>query len=877
MNNENSVTGQVRWVCMAILVVLAFMSAFLHLHLIFGITFVFTNIFLIALIRLHKLRSGLVVAAAVYAAMIGVYDVPVFLLIFFLELLWIGLCLRKKHISMLRSDLHFWLLVGFPVTLAASCISGTFNMIEFILLFAITASNGLFNTLTSEMLHYYVLGRIVPKEGEERPPITFQRVLFHLTVTTVSLPFLINLIVGGWHSIDSSKINALQTAGNTANGMMRELGQWKPEDIMGLQLEGEAQLGYLEEMIQRNTMRKLFDIVISGSDGRVLAASNQRFFENWEPKEEIGPMQDRFIVDIPNHASVLPTGQWHDADYVYMTSIDRVPFIISVIIPVMPYQEAIFREYIYQILYMMASASIAAGLAFGINAWFGRSLKNLAGNSTDLPVKLKQMASPEWPSSGILEIDSLTHNFKGMSAELLKMFEEMESMNRQLRASEEKLQHLAYYDSLTGLPNRLKFRERLNEYMQQAGQLEKIAVMFVDINRFNEVNDALGHTSGDLLLLKVALRFDELAGEHCEVFRLGGDEFIFLYRYAEDDAPAELAKRISGLFDSPVELEGNYIYIALSIGISIYPEHGRSQDEIVRKADMAMCAAKEKGISSYFIFDRDRENALNETMLLENSLRNALREEQFYLVYQPKVNPSTGRMTGYEALLRWNHPELGSIPPSRFIPIAEAAGMIADIDFWMLREACRQTKEWHESKLHNLPVSVNLSTKHFYRTNIVGRIHSILRQTGLASYYLGLDLTESVFMNQIEPVKEALDQLKNMGIEIVIEEFGTGYTSLSQLRHLPVSTVKLDRTFLQNGEGPSDHNSSVLKGIVGLVHSMGLRVTAEGIETEQEQKLFIDLNCDELQGNFFSSPLDALDFERYAAADSLFAVKGKVN
>jgi len=477
------------------------------------------------------------------------------------------------------------------------------------------------------------------------------------------------------------------------------------------------------------------------------------------------------------------------------------------------------------------------------------------------------MAVPDWSSSGILEIDSLAHNFRRLSDELLNRFEEMESMNSQLRVSEEKLKYLAYYDTLTGLPNRLKFRQRLSEMIRDAGHEEKIAVLFVDINRFKEVNDALGHISGDLLLLKVSLRFDRLADEQCEVFRLGGDEFIFLYRYFRDDDLPEMAKRISRLFDSPLELEGNYIYITLSIGISIYPEHGISQDEIVRKADMSMYAAREKGAGSYFIFNRDRENVMNETVLLENGLRTALHEEQLYLVYQPKVNPLTGRMTGYEALIRWNHPELGAIPPSRFIPIAESSGMIADIDFWMLREACRQTKGWHDLRIHKLPISVNLSTKHFYRMNIVGRIHSILRQTGLEPHYLGLELTESVFMNQAEPDVEALEELRRMGIEIVIEEFGTGYTSLSRLRHLPVSTVKLDRTFFHNGEDLTGDNASVVKGIAGLVNSMGLRVTAEGIETETEQELFVELNGEELQGNFFSRPLDSRGFERYAVAE----------
>lgn len=732
MKNDHAESDLLRRICVVVLMVLAFASTFTRLHLLFGITVIFTNIFLIGLIRLQGIRVGLPVSAIAYGIMVLLNAAPAFTLIFFLELLWIAICIHRNQEHMLKLDLYFWFLAGFPVMAAVFFLSESFAVIEFALLFAITMSNGLFNILTADMLGCYVIGRITPPAKEGRPPIPLKRVLFHLAATAVSFPFLINLIIGGWHSINSSEV---------------------------------------------------------------------------------------------------------------------------------------ILEYIYQILYMLASASIAICLALGVNAWVERSLKRLEINSGHLPVRLRQMAVPERFSSGILEIDSLAHNFSKVSDELLNRFEEMESMNSQLRVSEEKLKYLAYYDALTGLPNRLKFRQRLSDMIRDAGQAEKIAVLFVDINRFKEVNDALGHISGDLLLLKVSLRFDQLANEQCEVFRLGGDEFIFLYRYLQDDALPEMARRISRLFDSPLELEGNYIYITLSIGISIYPEHGTSQDEIVRKADMSMYAAREKGDGSYFIFNRDRENRMNETVLLENGLRTALHEEQLYLVYQPKVNPLTGRMTGYEALIRWNHPELGAIPPSRFIPIAESSGLIADIDFWMLREACRQTKEWHDLRIHKLPISVNLSTKPFYRMNIVGRIHSILRQTGLEPRYLGLELTENVFMNQADQVVEALEELSRMGIEIVIEGFGTGYTSLSRLRHLPISTVKLDRTFFHNGEDLAVDSASVVKGIAGLVNSMGLKVTAEGIETETEQELFVELNCEELQGNLFSPPLDSRSFERYVAAE----------
>ncbi|SDD49995.1 diguanylate cyclase (GGDEF) domain-containing protein [Paenibacillus sp. UNCCL117] len=851
---------------------LAFGSVLHDLQLFFGITILFSNIFLLPLVRLFGIKIGLPAAALVYGVAIVQFHSPAYIVIFLLEVIWIGLWQLRKPSFMLGLDLLFWVGIGTPITLAACYMTGTFSATEFILLLTVTAGNGLFNTLIADMLvDYLPLGRWLGMAHGKLRSIPFRRVMFHLSITTVSLPFLMNILTSGWSSYDVSTRTTLQAARNTADSIIKELDQWGAEDVLGVRLESVIQLGYLQEIVNRNTTQKLFDITITNTKKNVLASNSSKQRHAFNPKSKSAisavSLEDNFTLEKParTHA-FLPTQEWRDANYVYTTALDRVGLTLTVSIPVKVYQDRIVLEHIYQLLYMIGSMAIAAILALAINRWLSQSLMQLAQSTTNLPARLKQMDQPELPSSSILEIASLIHNIKDMSQNLLFMFRETVWMNQQLQISEGKLHQLAYYDSLTGLPNRLLFGRTLHELLSRAAERsEQLAVMFADLNRFKQINDTMGHAAGDILLQKVAERFTVFMDDACQVFRLGGDEFVFIMRYEASHVPQELAERICACIEPPFELEGASVYTAVSIGISLFPEHGDSFEAIVKNADMAMYVAKERGTSSYHFYNQLLEEMAEEHMFIENGLRNALLTGQFFPAYQPKVSPATGRMTGYEALIRWNHPDKGLIPPAKFIPLAEASGMIVDIDMWVLREACRQTKEWQERGFPGLPVSVNLSAKHFGHGNLVDTIRRILEETGLEPRYVCLEITESVFIKQTDSVIESLTQLREMGIEISIDDFGTGYSSLNQLQRLPVTVVKLDRTFIQDLD-QDEKKSAIVKAVIELAHSMGLKVVAEGIETEQERSLVTEMQCDELQGFYFCKPLPSERFERYMAA-----------
>ncbi|RJX39779.1 EAL domain-containing protein [Paenibacillus pinisoli] len=851
------------------IIIMALISASEQLQLIYGITFAFTNIMLLLLIRLFGLRIGLAAGAVTYASAVLLFNSPLYMLIFLLEACWIGIWQRRKQVPVLVPGIAFWIIMGTPLTLLGCYLSGPFSTTEFILLLAVTAANGMFNALISEILvDYLPLRRWLNLDVDKHKPIPFSRALFHLSITIVALPFLVIMIISGWNSYHSSTNTTLQTVSNTASSISDELSQWSDEDILGVRLHSVIQIGYLNEIINRHTSQKLFDITMKGDRERLLATTSLKKEDN-QKVVTVQPIADNFGIEMPQQQSVMlmPTEQWRDANYVYRLQMEHMPISIAVSVPVETFKEQIFLEYIYHLLYTLGSVLVAGILAYGINRWLSRGLRQLAGSTTNLPIKLKTGVPLEWPNSGILEIDSLVHNFKDMSTNLSLMLQDAERMNQQLRNSEEQLHLMAYFDNLTGLPNRHHFQQTLEAMLAVSGSSDqRFAVMFVDLNRFKQINDSLGHAAGDVLLQAVAARFTGIAEENCHVFRLGGDEFVFVLHYEDPESPVEFAERICDCFNQPFELTESVVYTTTSVGISLYPENGATIDDIVKKADMAMYKAKEQGRSSYHFFDHEMEQSMNDKMQLENGIRRALENKQFFLVYQPKVCPNTGATIGFEALVRWEHHEIGLIPPARFIPLAEASGMILDIDMWVFREACRQSKKWQERGFPLLPVAINLSAKHFDQRNLVENIVDILRDTRIDPHLVVIEITESVFIRQMESVIEMLSELQALGIEISIDDFGTGYSSLSQLQRLPVSIVKLDRTFIKDAEH-DERKSAVVRAVIELAHSMGLRVVAEGIETEEERTFFAGLHCDELQGYYFSKPLRSEQFERYIRSE----------
>ena len=426
------------------------------------------------------------------------------------------------------------------------------------------------------------------------------------------------------------------------------------------------------------------------------------------------------------------------------------------------------------------------------------------------------------------------------------------------KVAEEQVQFLAFYDALTALPNRTLLQDRLTKALADARrQKYKIALLFLDLDRFKDINDLLGHSVGDLFLQEVAERLKRFAREQDTVARLGGDEFLIMLTHIKDVSDAAVAaERLMDAMTAGFVVQGHSLNVSCSIGISIFPEHGADCEMLIKHADAAMYSAKADGRNNFRFFTADMNAQAVERLTLENSLRSALAKEQLFLMYQPQMDIATGRITGLEALLRWQHPELGLVPPDRFIRIAENSGLIVPIGEWVLRTACSQARKLQDEGLPVVTIAVNVSAVQFRQESFGEVIRKVLRETGLSPQHLELELTESLLLANADVTFSVLRELKNMGVTLAIDDFGTGYSSFSYLKQFQIGKLKIDRSFITNVAANPD-DAAITAAIISMAKSLHLKVIAEGVEDEAQMAFLRAHQCDEIQGYYFSKPLAA--------------------
>lgn len=424
------------------------------------------------------------------------------------------------------------------------------------------------------------------------------------------------------------------------------------------------------------------------------------------------------------------------------------------------------------------------------------------------------------------------------------------------KRSEERITHQAYHDALTGLPNRSLFNDRLAMAVAQAQRnAQGVAILFLDLDNFKNINDSLGHATGDILLQAVAHRLLGLVREEDSVARLGGDEFIMLLQGAVDpEFIVYVAERVLEAFKKPFIIKDRELYVTASIGIAMYPHDGRDPEVLVSCADLAMFRAKEEGRNKYKLFKPAMNDKVQRRMSLESDLRKALERQEFEVFYQPKVDIEHEQMVGVEALVRWRRPGHGLVPPDEFIPICEETGLIVPLGAWVLEQACRTTRQWHDQGYDNLHVAVNLSPRQFQDQKLVERIRQILQQTGLSPHRLELEVTESVVMHSVEDAILTMRALTDLGLRLSMDDFGRGYSSLYHLKRFPMSTLKIDRSFVADVANDPD-DASIVDTIISMSRSLNLQVVAEGVETKEQLDFLRQRHCDQMQGYYFSKPL----------------------
>jgi diguanylate cyclase (GGDEF)-like protein len=432
----------------------------------------------------------------------------------------------------------------------------------------------------------------------------------------------------------------------------------------------------------------------------------------------------------------------------------------------------------------------------------------------------------------------------------------------------ERFDQLVSYDSLTNLPNRELFVDRLDQAVQQVKRKKETgAVLALDLDHFQRINDTLGHPIGDQLIKAVSVRLQKILYDSDTVTRISGGSFIILLPRVVKTIDAEnVANKLLTAFKAPFLVNEHELFSSCSIGIAIFPNDGETSDILIKNADAAMHIAKERGKGRFQLYSSSIANNSFERLVLENSLRRALDRKEFLLYYQAQLDLRTGKPSGLEALIRWKHPDLGFIPPVEFIPIAEETGLIHPIGEWVLKTACEQKKIWNDQGFKALKVSVNLSARQFHYANLVDMIGGVIKQTGIDPEDLDLELTESTIMDHLEETTETLRKLKEMGTHISIDDFGTGYSSLMYLKTFPIDTLKIDKSFVDNVTTDPD-DLAIAQAIISMAHSLKLEVVAEGVETKAQLEVLRAHGCDIIQGYLYSKPIPVAEVPALLTSD----------
>jgi len=438
------------------------------------------------------------------------------------------------------------------------------------------------------------------------------------------------------------------------------------------------------------------------------------------------------------------------------------------------------------------------------------------------------------------------------------------------KATESMIENLAYYDPLTQLPNRQLLMDRLDEAIKDTAENRYLAVMFIDIDHFKRINDSMGHTFGDEVLCQVSKRLQSCIDSEDTMARIGGDELVLMMPDIEDPSLVfRKAEKLAQSLAQPLRIEGRELFVTASIGCAMYPNDGLTREELLKNADTAMYRAKSDGRNRVSLYSADMNEQSQLQLAFEHKLHNALNNQQFYLLYQPKVDTMSQAMVGVEALIRWREPELGIVSPERFICLAEDIGLIDDIGYWVLKTAMEQGVAWREEGIDTLTISVNVSIKQFTNQDMPSQIAQLLETTGFKAQYLDIEITESHIMTNFEQVTRDLTKIRALGVSISMDDFGTGYSSLSMLTKMPLDYLKIDRSFMQGIPEQSD-NASLVSTIILMAQNLGLAVVAEGVEELKQLEFLTQLGCQQIQGYYYSKPLLAEEIPHFRCELALY-------
>ncbi|MCJ8008201.1 putative bifunctional diguanylate cyclase/phosphodiesterase [Lederbergia wuyishanensis] len=837
---------------------LILLSSSFNVSFIYGISFTFTSIFLFLMLRLFGLPHAVIAGLLAFLLIPHHFSHVTQHALLIVEVLFVGaFFLNGRKAKMFFVDILFWMTIGFVGLLL---INQTY-LIGNALYFQIgkTVVNGLFNVLIADMLLAYVpFYKFFKNNKISRNNVSIHQFLSHITFISIILPFFFSVMTNVWNTKESLDQDNIFAVKHSVSLIQKEMLNWKTEDLL------TNKVSDLVSHYQAND----FDVVISDLDNLVYGSSTTniptRTVNNWNDYDVLNTSATDFKVILPKGDEGYPIRKWSGGYYLFSDDIKPLSMKVMFLIPISQYQNQLYNIFLEQLGYSVIFAIFIIMFVQTVSRIFMTNIRQLTLATTHLPQKLVQNETIEWPQGHVSELRLLSKNLREMAEKLAELFRESNSMNSKLKEqteqlieSEFRLNRLAFYDVLTGLPNRRHFQDYVQSliYNQTSSQF---AVIFIDINQFKQVNDTIGHMAGDTLLQLVADHLRTLNNDRRQIFRLSGDEFVIVFSIEMKEEIHEMLKQLQDEFSAPFSIQGHLLYVTASIGISVYPEDGKDIDSLLKCADIAMYQSKEKGGNVAHFFNESMRNKYDNRLLIENSLRLAVDRGDFVLYYQPKYR--LGKITSMEALIRWIDPELGFVSPGSFIPIAEEIGLILKIDRWSLIEACKQNKEWQDRGFPKVPISVNISAKQFQQDSLVSMVKEALDISGIDPKYIKLEITESVFIKNLDHVASIIKQLKDIGVKISIDDFGKGYSSLYPLLQLPIDEIKIDRQFISDID-QNMKKSRLVQSILSMAKGLQLNVVAEGIETNGEKNTLLQMGCDELQGYLFSRPINAQEIE----------------
>jgi len=448
--------------------------------------------------------------------------------------------------------------------------------------------------------------------------------------------------------------------------------------------------------------------------------------------------------------------------------------------------------------------------------------------------------------------------------EVIRNVTEQKRVQQSLLEQQQMLHHQAHHDALTALPNRILFNDRLEQAIQKAKRNNTItALFFIDLDHFKEINDSLGHTVGDEVLKVVTKKLKNSIRKEDTLARLGGDEFtIIIEDLVHGQDASLLAKKILEVLAKPIIIDDNKLYISSSIGISLYPNDGTSTQDLLKYADSAMYKAKAEGRNNFQFYSAEMTELAFERVVMETSLRVALENEEFVVYYQPQVDGQSNKIIGMEALVRWQHPTMGMVSPAKFIPLAEATGLIVELDRFVMKTAMKQIVKWYEKGLNPGILAMNLAIKQLQQKDFVTMFKNLMLKTGCKSEWVELELTESQIMTNPEDAIKILNEVSDLGVELAVDDFGTGYSSLAYLKKLPIDKLKIDQSFVKNLPNAED-DIAIARAVIALAKSLNLKIIAEGVETKEQKDFMVKNGCENIQGYYYSRPISAVEFETF--------------